>query len=270
MDLVSEKLFALTTDGGEEYCGQIIQTSLQELEWRNYNDDLKLIYIAGNEPFTQGPIAYQTACELATQKDITINTIFCGDHEEGIRSKWEAGALAGKGTYMSINQNERTVHIDTPYDKEITRLNEKLNNTYIPFGKKGKEKLKNQKMQDTNAGRYGTSNVASRAAFKSSKKYKAEKWDLVDAYNKDKKIVNEVQEIPDSLQNISVAELEAKIQNMAEQRATIQSEMQSLDKKRRKYIEKESAKNKSKNNLEKSVMKSIEKQAKKKGYKIKN
>ena len=54
LDEISKQLFSLTTRGGNEYCGQVIQTSLDQLKWGNNPDDLKLIFIAGNEPFTQG------------------------------------------------------------------------------------------------------------------------------------------------------------------------------------------------------------------------
>jgi hypothetical protein len=37
----------------EEYCGTVIQTSLNQLDWWQ-NDHLSMIFIAGNEPFTQG------------------------------------------------------------------------------------------------------------------------------------------------------------------------------------------------------------------------
>ncbi len=57
LDLVSEMLFSLRTNGGEEYCGAVIESAVQELNWQAGISDLKLIYIAGNEPFNQGPIS---------------------------------------------------------------------------------------------------------------------------------------------------------------------------------------------------------------------
>ncbi len=47
LDLISEKLFALRTNGGSEYCGQVIKTSLNELGWSASGADLKMIFIAG-------------------------------------------------------------------------------------------------------------------------------------------------------------------------------------------------------------------------------
>ena len=46
-DLISEKLFALTTNGGNEFCGHVIKTSLNQLAWSSSPDDVKMIFIAG-------------------------------------------------------------------------------------------------------------------------------------------------------------------------------------------------------------------------------
>src|SRR5688572_8440016 len=65
LDKVSEELFALTTNGGQEYCGKVIKVAADNLEWSNDPNDLKLIFIAGNEPFTQGDVDYREAIKLA-------------------------------------------------------------------------------------------------------------------------------------------------------------------------------------------------------------
>ncbi len=267
MDMISEKLFALRTNGGEEYCGTVIQTSLEELEWKN-KEGLKIIYIAGNEEFTQGMFSYEKACKNARDKGVTINTIYCGEYSEGLREYWKKGAMAGGGEYLNINHNQETVYVPTPYDDKINKLNEELNKTYIPFGKKGKEKKLNQTMQDKNSYEYSTTNAADRATFKSSKKYKNTDWDLVDAYEKDKKILKNVEVHADTLQNISVEELEAQIQEVSIRRTNIQNEIQELDKKRRKY-KAENTKTEDKTSLQQNMIKSIKKQAKEKGYKTK-
>ena len=58
LDEVSKELFSLTTNGGSEYCGTVIQQSLDKLDWGNDADDLKMLFIAGNEPFDQGRYNY--------------------------------------------------------------------------------------------------------------------------------------------------------------------------------------------------------------------
>ena len=131
LDVISEKLFSLTTNGGNEFCGYVIRTSLQQLDWSSSKADLKMIFIAGNEPFTQGSVPYQTACELAKEKDVVVNTIYCGNFDEGMNSSWKRGADITGGTYMAIDQDRKTVYIPTPYDDKIATLNERLNDTYI-------------------------------------------------------------------------------------------------------------------------------------------
>jgi len=92
LDRVSEKLFGISVHGGDEYCGQVIQAATNELEWSGDPDDLKLIYIAGNEPFTQGPVKPGSAIEAAKHKGITVNPIACGgDDPTGARAqRWPA------------------------------------------------------------------------------------------------------------------------------------------------------------------------------------
>lgn len=272
MDLISQKLFALGTSGGEEYCGEVITTSINELEWGKDDSNFKMIYIAGNEPFTQGPINYAQACQLAKKQDITVNTIFCGTYQEGVATMWKQGAQLANGEYMNIDHNQTTVYIQTPYDKKINDLNLKLNETYIPYGTEGKLKKENQVQQDNNAYQYSSANAASRASFKSSKKYKAESWDLIDAYG-DVNIITgaiEKETLPDSLQTLTTEELEVKIKVIRGQRTDIQNQINDLNSKRLIYIEKNSKDNSAGNNLKLSIENSVKKQAKKKGYKIKN
>ena len=65
LDKVSEELFRLTTNGGEEYCGEVIQSAIKGLKWSKNNNILKIIFIAGNEPFTQGQVDYKKSCKNA-------------------------------------------------------------------------------------------------------------------------------------------------------------------------------------------------------------
>src|SRR5260221_1602162 len=189
LDLISEKLFSLTTNGGNEFCGMVIKKSLSQLDWSSSRADLKLIFIAGNEPFTQGSVSYQLACSLAKEKGVVVNTIFCGNFDEGISTSWKNGADLTGGTYMSIEQNRKTVFIPTPYDTRISALNDQMNNTYIYYGRSGVSKKELQSKQDKNAESYGLSNKVDRAVSKSSHAYQNSSWDLVDAAKDDDKAV---------------------------------------------------------------------------------
>lgn len=266
LDDISKALFALTTNGGSEYCGQVIQTSLNQLNWGNNPDDLKLIFIAGNEPFTQGKVNYKDASVNAKEKDVTVNTIFCGDYNQGISSYWKSGADLTQGDYMAINHNKATVHIASPYDEQILQLNIKLNKTYVGYGKYGRNKKMMQAEQDMNASGYSKANAVSRSVSKSSHLYKNSKWDLVDAV--EDKVVDlediEKEVLPDSLKNKSTEELRAYISELQKERETIQKQIQELNKKRKIYITEKQGK--TENGLENAMTKAIKTQAKKKKY----
>src|SRR5690606_11185765 len=129
LDLLSEKLFALKTNGGSEFCGQVIQTSIQDLKWDANKNSMKLIYIAGNEPFDQGKISYAEAISDAVAHNIFVNTIYCGDDRSGQIGLWKDGADKGKGEYFFIDHNQKIRYIPTPYDRQIDECNTRLNNT---------------------------------------------------------------------------------------------------------------------------------------------
>lgn len=268
LDDISERLFSLTTNGGNEFCGQVIQTSLNELEWGNNQDDLKMIFIAGNEPFTQGKLNYKDAITNAKEKNITINTIFCGDYNNGISGMWQDGAVYGGGDYMTINHNKNIVHIVTPYDNDIIILNKKLNKTYVHYGKLGHSKFSNQNKQDVNAETLDEVVVVKRAVTKSSKLYKNAEWDLVDASEEEEVDYQKLKksQLPKHLQNKTTEEIKKYVNSKRKERSDIQEKIQELDKKRKQYIAKKQQKDAKKNELENVMIKAIKKQAKKKNY----
>jgi len=270
LDAVSEKLFELRTNGGSEYCGQVILSSVEKLKWSESLEHFKLIIIAGNEPFTQGPIDYKDACKAANEKRITINTIFCGNYEQGIASQWRDGADCSNGQYMNIDHNNKVVHIPTPYDEEILKLNKKLNDTYIGYGSSGRVSKERQAVQDSNAATYSLSNLAERAISKSKKQYKNTSWDLVDATKEDEKAVEKLskEQLPEEMKGMSEDERKTYIEKKAAERETIQVEMRKLEKKRRDFKAEKQKETEEALTLDNVMLKTIREQAEKQGYKF--
>ena len=133
LDRVSEELFALKTNGGEEYCGWVIRDAVNRLDWSRSSDVYKAIFIAGNEPFTQGPVDFHASCRAAIERGIVVNTIFCGASSEGDRPAGRTARSWPTAAIMSIDQNQKVVEIPTPHDAEIARLGVELNKTYLPL-----------------------------------------------------------------------------------------------------------------------------------------
>ena len=268
LDEISEKLFALTTNGGNEFCGQVIQTSLNELSWGENTTDLKLLFIAGNEPFTQGRINYKEAIANAKAKDVIVNTIFCGNYSNGISGMWKDGADLGGGDYLTINQDEKIVHIVTPYDNDILILNKKLNDTYIYYGSKGQANYSKQRAQDNNAIKVEEAVAVKRTITKSSRLYSNANWDLVDA-DKNKTVDYkklDKKSLPPALQSKSEAELKSYVKQKATERAKIKQKIQELNKKRRVFIQKKQQESSKKDNLNNVMIQAIKRQAKLKNY----
>jgi hypothetical protein len=232
-----------------------------------------LIYIAGNEKFNQGSVSYKEAIRSALSKGIYVNTIFCGEKQQGIREYWKDGANRGQGKYFNIDSDAKIVYISSPYDDRINEWNNKLNTTYFAYGNKGLEKQQNQIKQDENAKIVSKENYASRAISKSKSAYKNTSWDLVDMYE-EKQSLAEIKksELPKELQSKSEQELKMFIATKQKERATIQKEIAELAKKRQEYIDIERKKTQKgeEDDFGKAINASVLAFAKEKGYTIEN
>lgn len=270
LDLISEKLFNLKTNGGSEYCGTVIQEAVKNLKWSKSNKILKVIFISGNEPFDQGNIDYKNSTKLAVSKGIIINTIFCGDLQEGINTKWKNGADLADGSFMNINQNLTEVYVQAPQDKEILELNEKLNKTYLAFGTEGEKKKELQAKQDMNASSVNEESKIQRVFAKSSINYKNSSWDLLDAYEQGNVDLDKVEDkdLPKELKGKSKKEKEDYINKLQKERKMIQDKIQKLNDDRKEYIAQVKKDNSQENSLDDAIIKVIKKQAIEKDYKF--
>ncbi|MDC8107063.1 VWA domain-containing protein [Chryseobacterium sp. B21-037] len=273
LDLVSEKLFGLRTNGGSEYCGAVIRDAAMNLNWDKNDKSMKLIYIAGNEPFDQGRINYKEVISSAKAKKIYTNTIFCGDRNEGIQSFWQNGAVTGDGKYFNIDSDRKVIYVETPYDAKISEYNTKLNDTYVYYGSHGSESKSKQIMQDKNAAVQSVSNAVERTVAKSKKNaYKNDHWDLVDKAEKDVNFITTVKEseLPAELKGKTKDEVKRLVTEKSAEREKIQKEIEGLSKKRQDYIDNEMKKrgNADSDDLGKAIETSILELARKSGYTI--
>ena len=276
LDSLSQNLFSLKTNGGDEYCGQVIFSSLQELQWDPSPNNYKVIFIAGNEDFLQGSLHYTKACTEAKNKGVIVNTIYCGDKMQGIKEHWNLAGECGNGSFTNINQNAREEEIPTPYDSMIYALNTKLNGTYIAYGYAGAGKQAKQVQMDMANESMSKSAGLKRIKSKSNEAvYNNASWDLVDAKDKEGDGVFDKldkTQLPDSMKTKSTAEIKKIIDNKSKERSSVQKEIANINVQRDAYIAAEKAKKAdNKNNaptLETEVEKIIKEQAKRFNMKI--
>ncbi|WP_213524089.1 vWA domain-containing protein [Nonlabens sp.] len=269
LDLISKELFSLRTNGGEEYCGTVIGTSLKQLEWKKGKNDLKMIFIAGNEGFNQGTVPFSSSIAQAIEKDVVVNTIFCGDWNTGAQLQWKEGATLGKGQYMNLDHNQKSAYVATPYDDQILNYNHLLNDTYIAFGRQGYENKAVQMHMDEAVQEVSAQANVKRTLAKSSANYRNSSWDLVDALDdedmKGKVLTEEnIKTLPDSIRTKSKKEIAAFAKAKKQERTSIQNKIKELNQKRDQYITTQSLTET--NGLESAMFKAIKKQSVSKNF----
>jgi hypothetical protein len=268
LDRMSAQLFAINGGGGEECCGEVIRNSLVQLAWSTRPQDLRLIIIAGNEPFDQGGYDWRDACREAAQRGIRVNTIHCGSAAEGVQGQWDQGARLGNGIFSCIDHNVVERPIVAPQDDRLGQLNLRLNATYCAYGRDGAAGREEQSRQDANAAAMAPQAAASRAVAKASAAYDNARWDLVDAEAQG--IVDlaalSPAELPAELASLDQDGLRAALAAKAAERSAIQAEIAALAKERDAFVAAERAAAGNPSSLGSALVEAVSGQAAAAGY----
>lgn len=238
LDGLSEILFSLKTNGGDEYCAWVIRSAMDSLKWKERKGSLRMIFVAGNEPFTQGPVEVGPVLSEADEKGILVHPIYCSNGNKSDQISWESAADLAH-TDLKVIDHTRVARIpSTPYDKRINELNAKLNTTYIGYGQEGRAKMARQAAQDSNMASVGSGAAAERAVTKSSANYHNAEWDLVDKAEATPGGIGAIseEELPAAMKGMSDDEREKYVAEKAKERKEIQAEIQDLNKKRQGFI----------------------------------
>lgn len=243
LDKVYENLSTFKCDmGGDEWVGWALLQAVNRMEWATERKSLKMIFMVGNETAMQGTEAnfYTKTAPLALKKDITVNAIYCGKPAPDEEKTWRELASIADGIYTQIDLSGGEVTIQTPQDKALVELNQKLNATYLGFGRQGAAGKDKQLEADRKTAEAGAAPAAaSRVAAKAGGIYNNAAWDLVDASKeKDFDLKNvKADELPKEMQSMSIEERKAYLEKMTKERETIQKEIVKLSTERSKFIE---------------------------------
>lgn len=269
IDSVSQALFSLKTKGGSEYCGTAIQKAVRQLDWSADSLSLKIMFIAGNEPFNQGAIRFDNAISEAREKQIQLHALYCGTEEKGIKEYWKTAAKIGEGQFFFFDHEQKIKYESTPFDNKIIALNDSLNSTYLPFGDLGKNRKKIQLAEDKNAQNVSDANLVNRIIAKTSIYYQHNQWDAVDAFYS-KVGWDSLMKLDKTTQYKSEKELLKEILKLKNQRDSTQDKIKKLAQKRKKYLQRyHSNAVATQDDFGKAVIQAITDYALEKGYKIK-
>jgi hypothetical protein len=285
LDSLSAILFSLNTDGGDEYCGEVIYQALDQLKWDPSEASYKVIFIAGNEDFLQGSRVYTTSCGIAAQKGVVVNTIYCGDKQQGIKEHWNLGGECGKGSYTNINSDVREEDIPTPYDTILYSLNSKLNHTYLVYGNTGYESANRQQEVDKMNMKSRKAALGRIAVKGKESVYVNSTWDMADAYKADSTVLfdkkgkpvpvsvynSNGQLVADSLKGKTAVEVKQFIESKNTERSNIQNQITQVSIQRTNYLADERRKRTQETNaatLETEIERILKEQAKRYNMKI--
>jgi hypothetical protein len=270
LDAVSQKLFALGTNGGDEYVARVVQAALGELQWSKESGALQLLFVAGNEAATQDPkVDAGAMSKAAIARGIVVNTIYCGDPMDQIAPAWREVAKLADGQFAAIQQNN-SVAIPTPFDQQLQALSTSLNATYVPYGAQRGAWVENQVAQDSNASVLNPAAAAQRCQTKASGLYNCAGWDLVDACEDAKFDLAAVkkEDLDEALRKLTLDELKAHVAAKKAQRAEIKAKVEAVGKQRDAFLAEELKKLGAAGDqrFEKAVLESVRAQAAAKGF----
>ena len=238
LDLISEKLFALGTRGGEEYVGRVVAHALGHLTWSK-SDSVRILFVAGNESADQDKVKpFREQAKAAVARAIVVNAIYCGGADDSDATGYRELAALGKGRFAHIDHDHGTVAVVTPYDKELAELSGAINRTYVAYGLVAKEARARQVAQDENAEAAGASAAAERASAKAGKLYRNGAWDLVDKMEEEGFDLAKIPEadLPEDLKKIEPAKRLAWLEEKKTERSKIQARILDLTKKRDAHV----------------------------------
>lgn len=271
LDAVYAKLTPLRTNGGDEYVARVVRDATNDQPWSADKGALKIIVVAGNEPATQDPkFATPEVCKEAIRRGIVVNAIYCGPSSNPEAEGWRDAARVAEGQFASIDQQNGTVVIHTPFDKKLAELSADMNATYLAYGGNAREGIARQEAADRMSLAVSAPAAAARAVAKSGANYRNSSWDLVDAA-KDRDFKLEAvreEELPEAMQKQTPKERAEYLRAMSEKRAEMQKQVAEIEAKRQAWIREEMRKkaNKGDQSFDAAVRQAIRSLAEKKGF----
>jgi Mg-chelatase subunit ChlD len=227
---------------GPESVNEALAEAIHKMPWSSDSKVLKIIFLVGDAPphmdYPNGP-KYPDLCREAAKKDLIINTIQCGEMAE-TKPIWQEIAKLSEGSYVGISQSGNVAVISTPMDKELSRLNERIGATLIPYG--------DSKLQAEVHAKYAVAASAPVSAMADRLTYNSKtgkavqgRGELVDALNDKRLKLEEIdqKQLPTELQKLDRSELQKRISKTRDERADLQKQIVEISKKREAYIQSE-------------------------------
>ena len=255
--------------GGDvpESVNQALFEAVTKIQWSDSKSVMRTIFLVGDCPphmDYKDDVKYPESCAMAARKNIVVNTVQCGG-EPSTTPHWKEIARLTNGGYTQIGQTGNMRMIETPYDKEIQRINVEISKTILPYG--------SQTVQSSMRGlvKFNVGASAAVAASRNAVKAEAMAADALAAPVGGSDLTAEpealekmkVEDLPDELKNLSPEERKARLDEAVKKRRELNAQLLELNRKRSEYISESEAKSKpagAKASFDEEVLRSIDSQ----------
>ena len=239
LDQVSAQLFEMTTGGGTEYVGRVLQTALDGLAWSEPGEDtLRMIFVAGNEPADQDPeVDFREMAADALEREFELYVVYCGQETDPHAATWKELAETAEGRFATLDLRAASSVVGTSVDREMARLGTELNRTYVGLGEQGKTGLKAVEAQDQKVEALGLAAAAARAETKAGALY-GRNWDLIDSIASGRTSLDEIEptSLPKVMRGMTPDERSAYVETVRGERERIRRQILDLSAQRRRLV----------------------------------
>ncbi len=240
------KLIKLEADGGgdtPESVNEALDEAVRKLQWTKGDATKRIIFLVGDAPphmdYPNAPL-YPDVLKRAKADGITVNTVQAGDDPDTTKV-WREIAQLGHGRYLAIPQDGGQITvIETPFDNEIILIQNKIDETVLPYGSGSKQAEMSEKMSAKAAAPASVKVDNSRYYSKKggAKEVVTGGGDLVaDVKNGAQKLdAVKDEELPEVLRGKSATEKQALLDETSQKRSKLEQDMADLVAKRDAYI----------------------------------
>jgi Mg-chelatase subunit ChlD len=246
LDAVHSNLMSFKAKGGGDFpesVNEALFVAVHKINWSKDKQTLRLIFLVGDAPphmDYKDDVKYPESCKQAVLKDIIINTVQCGDHPE-TKKYWLDICRLAEGQYVQIGADGgKVVIVETPFDKELAKINEDLTKTTLVFGD---DKRQQAGLQQKDANMKLKAPVAADRAAYYGNAGKGASYDLLENIkNKTVKLEDIKKEhLPVELRDLTLKEQHAYLDKLDKVRTDLNNKARELDRKRSEYIVKKRA-----------------------------
>ena len=133
------KLLSYQAQGGGDWpesVNEALHLAIDDLDWTEGSRARRLVFLVGDAPphmDYEQDIPYADSLAIAKRRNIIVNAIQAGEAQDTARV-WRSIAQMANGRYIRIPQDGGVIMVETPYDQDIQRLQNRLGETVIPYG----------------------------------------------------------------------------------------------------------------------------------------